>query len=208
MNYPNNVIFSFNNLKKYYKRKLILDIKNYSFIEGKCYAIIGENGSGKSTLLKILLGIVIQSKGICYKNPIYTISYLPDNINLPYYISVNNFLNKIVDIKKVDRLKKQKLIDDNLNYFGIMEAKFKRIGALSKGMKQKIMIIQAIINNPNVLIFDEAINGLDNITQEKLFSLITYYKNNGKTIILTTHYLDKYRKIIDTKLTIKNASFD
>ena len=92
-----------------------------------------------------------------------------------------------------------------LNYWDLNDAKNKRLSELSKGMLQKVIITQAFLGEPEVLVFDEALNGLDYLMQKKLLELIKSEKKKGKIVIITSHYQDYYKKVIDKKLVIDNG---
>lgn len=162
--------------------------------------IIGENGAGKSTLLKIIMGLIHPTSGSVNLNKL-RIGYVPERIVIPKLITITKFLEILCELKHGDK----KDIDVFLDYWELKEARNKKLGELSKGMMQKVLITQAFFGNPDILIFDEALNGLDNIMQKKLLELIKKEKKKNKIILITSHYKDYYHEVIDNTLKIKDG---
>ena len=161
--------------------------------------IVGENGAGKSTLLKIILGLVYSTSGTITKNDLQ-IGYVPEKMTPPQFISIYDFLLVLNDLKNG----KKEDIDYYLKYWLLDNDKNKKIRELSKGMLQKVIITQAFLGKPDALIFDEALNGLDQDMQRKLLDLIKKEKKN-KIIIITSHYQDYYKDVVDKTLLIKDG---
>ena len=180
------------NLDKKYRGKKVIDNYSHVFTKGKCIMIMGENGSGKSTLLKIILGLVHKTSGVI-NNPFKSISYVPEKINLPMNVKVIDFLNVLRDIKNCNKDK----IDYLLDYFEITFAKEYKLRELSKGMMQKVLIIQALMADSCVYVFDEVLNGLDKKMQDKFLKYIDVLKGSGALILITSHYSSIYQDVID-----------
>lgn len=191
------------NIYKSYKQKVILNDISIDFEVGKCYLILGENGSGKSTLLKIITKMIYPNKGEVKLND-NKIGYVPDKVILPLNISIKKFLYSFTLLKKSSLVKTIML----MKYFDIYEERNKLIKNLSKGMAQKILIIQAFTGDSDVLIFDEALNGLDVNMQNKLIELIKEEKSKNKIIIITSHYPYFYDQLVDVKVTISNGKIN
>lgn len=199
-------IIELENVYKKYKKNIILNKINYTFEQGKCYLIVGENGSGKTTLLKAILSL-INISGIIKKEKL-TIGYIPDSLSFPEYVTVYSFLYNVGLIKKVKPQKIEVFLDIVLKEWDLYKCKNQKIKELSKGMKQKVLILQAMMNNPSVYIFDEALNGLDFNMQIKLIDFIKTMKENNKTIIITSHYANMYKEIVDKMLIIKDGEIN
>ena len=193
----NKVVIEITNFKKFYHRQCVLSIKKLSFYLGYTYLIVGENGSGKSTLIKAIIGL-IKYEGYIKKEDTY-FSYLPERFPEFSLINVMTFLK----LMKIDDNISDKIIYDLCDYFNLDYHKL--ISNLSKGNLQKVMIIQAIINNQKVMIFDEPLNGLDLDCQNKFLTLLKILKNNNRTIIITTHYPKYYVGIFDLVVSLKNG---
>lgn len=192
-----------NNVSKSYNGKIVIDSINYEFESGKCYLILGSNGAGKSTLLYLIMNLIYPNVGNVNLNNL-CIGYVPDKNILPMNITIYRFLKIITEIKKDNILNVVML----MKYFDIYKEKMKKINQLSKGMIQKILIIQAFIGNPDILIFDEALNGLDVKMQNKLINLINKKKKENKIILITSHYPSYYQDVIDYRLNIENGKIN
>lgn len=192
------------NLKKSYgfgrSKKDILKNVNLIFEEGKCYLFVGENGCGKTTLLKAILGLIKIKGTVSVENQ--EIGYVPDNMIFPEYITLYQFLYNMGLIKEMKPNSIKRTLDILITEWELKEHSNKKIRELSKGMKQKILIIQAMMNNPRIYIFDEVLNGLDSAMQNKLLNFIVMMKKTKKTIIITSHYYDMYKSIANRVISI------
>lgn len=187
-----------NNFKKYYKNKLILDINQFHFNRNNSYLIVGYNGSGKSTLIKCILGINSITFGNIKVNT-NNIGYVPEKYYFPEFCSIDKFLKTIMNLYQNDNYKQ---IDYFCDLFNI--DKRKQISKLSKGMQQKVLIIQSLIHNADLFIFDEPLNGLDPSSQQLFFNIINNLKKENKTIVITTHYPRFYNNNYDYYIKIEN----
>ena len=186
------------NLMKKYKNNLVLNIPYFNFKSGNSYMIIGSNGSGKSTLIKCLLGInKIDSGFIDLRTD--NIGYIPEKYYFPDFCTINKFLQCILDL--YDLQKNNILIDYYCNKFSL--DKNKSISKLSKGMMQKVLIIQSLIHDAHLYIFDEPLNGLDSRSQKIFFDIVDELKEKDKTVIITTHYPEFYGNKYDYTLRIE-----
>lgn len=198
-------IIEINNISKKYRKNGVLSDLSVSFNKGLCYMIIGANGVGKSTFLKCLLGLANITDGIIIRN-YSTLGYVPEKIILPTSVSVYEFLETIGLIKNIREYELHKIIDFELSRWKMLEKRNAKIGSLSKGMMQKIIIIQAIMNNSDLVVFDEVLNGLDINMQNMFFKIIKELKNKGTTIILTSHYPKQYKNVIDEVYEINEGN--
>lgn len=187
-------------IKKRYRNNIVLDGITYEFKPGLCYMLNGSNGAGKSTLLKIIMGLVYPSSGIVDINNLM-IGFVPEKLIMPLNLKITEFLNQIALIKN-DNI-------DNVNYYLKLwlldNAKDLKLKELSKGMLQKVLITQALLGNPDVIIFDEALNGLDKIMQKKLIEIINNLKKENKIVIISTHYEDYFKEVVNIRLRIENG---
>jgi len=179
------------NLTKYYGKILALNKVSFLFKNKKVTAIMGENGAGKSTLLKICSGVLTFEQGEIYidehsikketLNALKKIGYLPEMPYLYERLTGREFLYYI------GSLRKYKNTETKIEYFskelGIKHFLDYEIGTYSKGMKQKISLISSIMHNPNNLLLDEPVWGLDPLTSKTLKKFIM--KREGTTIIAT-----------------------
>ncbi|MDL2292640.1 ATP-binding cassette domain-containing protein [Acholeplasma sp. OttesenSCG-928-E16] len=173
--------------KKYLKTTFFLTVN-----ENELVLINGKNGSGKSTLIKMILGFIKPDSGEVNVNT-RKIAYLPEKVNLPNHLKVLDYLLMI------SKLKKTNIPFDYLHKFEI-PTDF-TIKKLSKGNKQKVAIISAIMGKEKLLLLDEPLSGLDKKSQNILRTIIKNEKRN-KTIIISTHKPTLFRKIADFEYLI------
>lgn len=191
------------NISKSYKNKTVLKDVTIEFNSNNIYMIVGGNGSGKSTLLKIIIGLIKPDYGKVEKDKL-KIGYVPERYLLPEYIKIKEYLYILGSIRKVNKNILNKRIDELLKEWELYDVKEYKLKQLSKGMLQKVVILQALIHDPDVYIFDEALNGLDIKMQEKLIKCIYNLKQNNKIIIITSHYPKMYEEFVDIVYEIDN----
>lgn len=182
----NSNIIEIRGLEKRYGKTLVLKIDDFVFKKGLAYLLIGGNGAGKSTLIKIMVKLIKPTSGNVLVNT-KKMAYVPERFIYPDNLRVFDFLNILCKVKNC--LNYQDKINYLLNWWNV-DGK-KKLSALSKGMKQKILIIQSIIFEVDLYIFDEPLNGLDIDSQNDFLMILRRLKDLGKTIIVCTHY-DKY----------------
>ncbi|MFP4477946.1 MAG: ATP-binding cassette domain-containing protein [Candidatus Izemoplasmatales bacterium] len=183
-------------LTKHYHHTKALQSINTVFNSGVLNIITGENGSGKSTLIKCIMNHVAYKGKVIKKK--YRIGYAPENYVMPDFMTIYEFLICIGRIKHLynDFLKNE--LDVYLDMFQIKHKIDKPIKTLSNGMKQKVNIIQALLNNPKIIILDEPLVGLDFTSQKHLIKRITQLSKEY-LVIISTHHPEKFntkRKII------------
>lgn len=186
--------------KSYNDRQVV---KNISFeIEpGEVFGLIGPNGAGKTTVIRMLLDIIKPDSGelrILDSRPSDRIKdrvgYLPEERGLYRRLTVMDTIMYLCALKKKHD---EKRAIDLLGKMGLLSHKDKKISELSKGMQQKIQIITAIIHDPDLLIIDEPFSGLDPVNTKIVQDLILELKNEGKTILISTHMMDKVERMCD-----------
>lgn len=175
-----------NNLSKVYNKNTILDNLTINIDNNYIYLIIGSNGSGKSTLLKCINNLVSYYGTINIKG---SISYMPESINLPDNLKVNDFLNLLKGIKNKTF--------NNLNYlidvFKLNDHLYKNISKLSFGTKQKILLVITLLEDSDIYLFDEPLNGLDNESIKIYLDEINKLNQKSKLIIIVTHEEDRIK---------------
>ncbi|MBR5662262.1 MAG: ABC transporter ATP-binding protein [Bacilli bacterium] len=203
------------NLKKSYGKNEVLKGINLTINEGDIYAFVGSNGAGKTTTIKSMLGILpfdsgdvlyddlsIKTDGLKIKEEL---AYIPDNPDIYEHLTGLEYLNFIADMyetseeyrnKKIKEYAKELEIDTKLN---------DKIGSYSHGMKQKIVIISALIHDPKVIIMDEPFVGLDPISTHTLKEIMKKLTKEGKIIFFSTHVLDVAEKLCNKIAIIKNG---
>jgi ABC-2 type transport system ATP-binding protein len=177
---------------------------------------LGPNGSGKSTTVKMLTGLLRPSEGRVmfrgedigknlaeYKRHL---GYVPEEANLYPYLSGREYLELIGELRGLDSTWLGRRIDDYLQLFSLHGSRHLAIGTYSKGMRQRILITAALLHNPDVLVFDEPLSGLD-ITSTLVFRhLVQELGRRGKSIFYCSHVLEVVEKICSHVLILRKGS--
>lgn len=184
-------------VSKRYKKHFALKNVNISIDKGKLYLFTGENGSGKSTTIKLISKVIFNNSGGTIENTFDKIMYLPDNCNYPNLLNVKTYLsmylaNSINETKIEEKMKEYNLEN-------------KMINSLSKGMLQKLGILQTILSNADLYIFDEPLNGLDKLSIQKFKSDIKKLIENEKTVIISTHSRMSFRNFTPVVIKFKGG---
>ena len=192
-------ILTINNLTK--KFDYLTAVKDLSFTinKGNVYGILGPNGSGKSTTLGVVLNVVNRTAGdfhwfdgnISTHDALKRVGAIIERPNFYPYMSAYDNLKLVCKIKGVDFSK----IDDTLKLVGLYDRKGSKFKTYSLGMKQRLAIASALLNDPEILILDEPTNGLDPQGIHQIRELIKDIAKNGTTILLASHLLDEVEKV-------------
>lgn len=184
---------SLRNVSKSYKGLTLFNNINLDVEEGKIYGIVGPNGSGKSVLFKMICGFVLPDNGsISIKNTISDQSKrFPENfgiiIDRPGYIANKTGFQNLKDLSMIQNRIDDEKIKSTMELVGLNPETKQKVKNYSLGMKQKLAIAQAIMEEQQVLILDEAFNGLDIESVDRIRNLLLEFKKQGRTILLTSH---------------------
>jgi len=188
------------NLTKTYGKVVALNGVSLDVSAGEILGLLGPNGAGKSTLMKIVVGILRPTTGYVKvggsdlaKEPEAAkrnVGYLPENPSLYTGLTVGEFLRFMGKIRDVPDDALQDKISEALMTFSLEEKADAMLGALSKGMKQKVALIAATLHDPKVLVLDEPLTALDPKTQVFVNSWIASQGKKGTTVLLSTHNLE------------------
>ena len=202
-----------NGLSKQYGNVLAVNEVDAT-LEFGVYGLLGENGAGKSTLMKLLCNLQNPTKGIVRLNGVDTrameeqyfelLGYLPQKFSYYPEYSIDNFLLFVGAVKGLTTSQIKEQTDSLLKIFGLWEVKNKKMKTLSGGMKQRVGIVQALINNPKILILDEPTVGLDPTERAKFRNVIRSYAKD-KIVILSTHIVNDIENIADKVLIMKEG---
>ena len=185
--------------KSFGKIKVLTDV-NIKFSSGKIYGLYGRNGSGKSVLLKIISGLYSHEGKVLYDNVEYeklsSLPFLRGQIETPSFFPNLTGLENLRLLAKIQNRISDEEILKSLDIVNLLNEKDKRYSEYSLGMKQKLGIAQAIMENPDIIILDEPFNGIENATVKKL---IEYFKSikKDKIIIVSTHIIDDLKNLSD-----------
>lgn len=195
--------------KDYGNHKGIFDI-SFQIKKGSVVGFLGPNGAGKTTTIRHLLGFIYHHQGTaqifehdCFLEQVAIqkqIGYLPGEISFIEDLNGEQFIKFMAKMKKMNDLS---YAHDLLTYLDLNP--HQSIRKMSKGMKQKLGVVIAFMDKPNVLILDEPSTGLDPLMQQKLIDLILRHKNMGATIFLSSHIFEEVEKTADRVLMIKNG---
>jgi ABC-2 type transport system ATP-binding protein len=200
------------NLFKYYGEQAAVRDVSFNVKKGEIVAFIGPNGAGKSTTMKIMTGYIPASSGEVYISGMKVdvdnlktrqiIGYLPEHNPLYTDMYVREYLEFVGRIYKVKNLKER--VSEMIQTVGLEVEQNKKIGALSKGYRQRVGLAQAIIHDPEVLILDEPTTGLD---PNQLVEIRDLIKRIGKqkTVMLSTHIMQEVEAICDRIVIISKG---
>jgi len=205
-------IIELKNVSKKFKKETILSNCSVTFEKGKTHGIVGENGSGKTVILKLMCGLLYPDNGAVYVSgkQIGKDVDFPDDVGviietpgfLPHQSGFNN-LNYLASLRhRID----SKGVEKAIAFVGLDPKDKKHVGKYSLGMKQRLGIAQAIMENPSILILDEPMNGLDKSGVESIRLLLQNLKSEGRTIILASHLQDDIDLLCDTVHLVENGT--
>lgn len=197
----------------YKKNTHILKDLNATFNNGEIVALLGINGSGKTTLFKILTGIYKANSGeIVYNKKKITenniiefkaiLGFMPEYLQLYKNMTVKEILKLLSDLKGYENID----IDDVLKSVYLYEHAYKKVKALSKGMKQRLNLAQAIIGNPKIILFDEPSNGFDCGSISMFYRILRNMVNKGAIALLSSHHLTEIYGNVDKVLILSDGS--
>jgi len=201
--------------KSYDQKKKAIDGINLEILPGDIYGFIGHNGAGKTTLLKSISGILkfdsgeitifgksIEKEGLEAKK---LIAYIPDNPDIYDALTGIQYLDFIADAFAVDLEKRRSLINKYASMFEMDQVLNNPISSYSHGMKQKIVIMSALIHSPKVMLLDEPFVGLDPKASFLLKEVFHELVNDGALIFFSTHVLEVAEKLCNKVAIIKNG---
>lgn len=174
---------------------------------GKIYGLLGPNGAGKTTALRCIATLLKPTEGtiiVCghdvekaAEKVRESISFLTNEIKLDLQFSPKYLFNFFGRLHKMDEVAIKERREKLFNYFEIKEFEDKKYEELSTGMKQKAAIAVSLVHDPKVVIFDEPTNGLDIVTARNVTDYLKLLKEEGKTIIISTHIMSEAEKLCD-----------
>ena len=193
--------------KSYVKGKKSIDDLNMEIKDGEIFGFLGPNGAGKTTTIKMITGILnpdegdilIDGKSIT-KQPLEAkreFGFVPDSPDMFLKLKGIEYLNFLADIYEIPNEKRKEGIETLTKKFEIYENLNSEIQSYSHGMRQKIVICGALLNNPRNGILDEAITGLDAKSSHDLKEMMREHSKNGNTVFFSTHVLEVAEKLCD-----------
>jgi ABC-2 type transport system ATP-binding protein len=202
-------ILSLKNLDKKYGKVHAVNNLSFDIQKGNVYGILGPNGSGKSTTLGIILNVVNRTSGefswfngkLSTHEALKKVGAIIERPNFYPYMTARQNLALICKIKGISTDK----IDDKLTTVNLFERRDSKFQAFSLGMKQRLAIASALLNEPEILILDEPTNGLDPQGIHEIRQIIKNIAANGTTILLASHLLDEVEKVCSHVVVIRKG---
>jgi len=202
-------ILSLKNLDKKYGSVHAVNNLSFDILKGNVYGILGPNGSGKSTTLGIILNVVNKTSGefswfdgnLTTHKALKKVGAIIERPNFYPYMTANQNLKLICKIKGISDDK----IDNTLKTVNLHERKNSKFKTFSLGMKQRLAIASALLNDPEILILDEPTNGLDPQGIHEIRQIIKEIASKGTTILLASHLLDEVEKVCSHVVVIRKG---
>jgi ABC-2 type transport system ATP-binding protein len=203
-------------LTKYFNRRPVVKEVSFAIRSGEIVGYLGPNGAGKSTTVKMIVGLIHPSRGqvlfeghsiekqiIEFKT---RLGYVPEETLLYSHLSGREYLQLAGRLRSMPENLLIMKIDELLQLFSLTASKYSPISGYSRGMKQKIMLIAALLHNPDILILDEPLSGLDVTSILIVRNLLKSLAAEGKAILYCSHVLEVVEKICSRVLVIHKGS--
>ena len=207
----NNIICA-QHITKRYTGHTALDDVSVEIPTGSVYGLLGPNGAGKTTLIRVINRIIVPDEGQVIfdgkpitQQDIYRIGYLPEERGLYKKMKVGEHAVFLARLKGLSRYEALVRLKEWFTRFGIEDWWDKKVEDLSKGMAQKVQFIVTVLHQPRLLIFDEPFSGFDPINADLLKQEILRLRDNGATVIFSTHNMASVEEICD-HITLINKS--
>ena len=202
-----STILSIKNLHKRYGKVHAVNNVSLEIHKGNVYGILGPNGSGKSTTLGIVLNVVNKTSGeyswfdgtMQTHEALKKVGAIIERPNFYPYMTAQENLELVCKIKNIDYSK----VSEKLEIVGLMDRKDSKFRTFSLGMKQRLAIASALLNDPEILILDEPTNGLDPQGIHQIRDIIRLIASQGTTILLASHLLDEVEKVCSHVLVLR-----
>jgi ABC-2 type transport system ATP-binding protein len=208
-------ILTIKNLWKSYGTKAVLKGIDFQVMPGQVIGYIGPNGAGKSTTVKILCGLISDFNGEVFvngtdikKDPLAVkqkIGYVPELAELYDVLTPMEFLALMGELYNLDAAIVAERAEKMLSAFGLASHLHNRMDTFSKGMRQKVLITSGLLHNPDIIILDEPLSGLDANSVIIVKDLITKLAKEGKTVFYCSHMMDIVEKVSDRIILINDG---
>ena len=200
------------NVCKNFGEKVALDHVSLEIPEGQIFGLLGPNGAGKTTLIRIITRITIPNGGEVLSNgrpitqdDVARIGYMPEERGLYRKMKVGDQAMYLAQLKGMSAADARAALKDWFVRFGIQSWWDKKVEELSKGMAQKLQFITTVVHKPSLMILDEPFSGFDPVNAEVIRQEILRLKNEGATIILSTHNMESVEELCDNIALINKS---
>jgi len=207
-----SVTISVQNVSKSFGETKAVDNVSFEAEKGRIFGLLGPNGAGKTTTIRMINYITLQDNGKIFINDLPVspktqkmIGYMPEERGLYKKMKVGEQLMYLAQLKGMNKADAREKITYWLKRFNAYDWHSKVVGELSKGMSQKIQFISTIVHNPEIYIFDEPFSGLDPINSELLKEIIIELKEEGNTILFSTHRMEQVEQMCDDICLFNNG---
>lgn len=199
-----NLMIELKNINKNLAKKQILNNINLEFCSGTGYLLKGHNGSGKTMLLRLISGLIKPSEGTVFQTKDYKYGVIIEN---PTFLENETALYNLTFLASINNDIGEKEIISTLEEFNLYKHRNEKVKSFSLGMKQRLALCQAFMENPDVLLLDEPFNALDDENIEILNNKLRDLKNKGKLIIIAAHgYNTEGQTIFENVVRLNNGS--
>jgi ABC-2 type transport system ATP-binding protein len=192
------------NLRKTYDKTVALDEFTLTVASGQLFGLVGPDGAGKTTMLRILCGLVEADSGTCIidGHNVATqttevrnfMGYMPQRFSLYLDLTVSENLRFFADLFHVPSKERENRLQRLLRFSRLDPFQKRRAAALSGGMKQKLALSCTLIHTPKILFLDEPTTGVDPVSRQEFWEILTELRNEGVTLLVTTPYMDEAAK--------------
>jgi ABC-2 type transport system ATP-binding protein len=203
-------------LSKSYGSVIAVHDVNFRLVPGQVLGYLGPNGAGKSTTVKMLTGLLEPSLGevsyggrdirdnlVAYRK---RVGYVPEEANLYSYLTGEEYLDMVAMLRGMSKARKKRTIRALLLLFSLWPHRRVTLGSYSKGMRQRILLISALMDNPDVLILDEPLSGLDVTSTLIVKNLILSLSGRGKAIFFCSHILEVVEKVCSDLIILRKGT--
>ncbi len=174
--------------------------------QGQIFGFLGPNGAGKSTLVKVLTSIVKPNKcqgtmlgmPIGHKPTLAKVGYLPEHARFPEYLKGREVIQYVAGLSGVPKSRARVKADELLELVGMSDWANKKMGTYSKGMKQRIGLAQALVNDPEIVFLDEPTDGVDPRGRKEMRDVLEKMRDQGRTVFINSHLLGELEMICDS----------
>lgn len=208
----NNFAVEIHQLSKSVKQKHLLKPLDYQLSKGKILALCGGNGAGKSTLIRLITGLTKATTGDVTINGLNKrgskrqflkqFGYMPDDFLFQKSMTTKETISFYAKMKNISKTR----YEETLIEVGLLDKLNEKVGNFSKGMNQRLLLAQALLAHPNILILDEPTNGLDPYWVKQFSNLMLKAKEKGQTIIFSTHDLHVAEQIADEVMFLSDGT--
>ena len=203
------------NLTKIYEKIVAIDNLSFTVPQGQFFGFLGPNGAGKSTTINCITGIAKFSEGSIsvmgfdvqkdYQKSRATVGLSPQEFNADIFAPLEKILDFVGGYFGMAAEERKTRVNEVLDLFELQDHRKKPFGKLSGGLKRRAILARALMHNPDVLILDEPTSGIDVEQRHALWKYLENLHQAGKTIILTSHYLEEMEKLCSRVVIIHNG---